>query len=300
VSSTRSGWIVRLLLLGCAVAFALPASAAAKGGLELDLHLRGSHGYEIEVGGYETTAFISASRSLGTPRKQEESSAYIARGKVSATSIQASFGSLGSISLRFHPTGPVTRTRPRRHCLGPDRYTIRPGVFVGSVRFRGEDGYTTAKAHRIAGKSVTPPELVCFDSVRSIPREFRLSVGGKRKKPAVTRLRAGWREAVGATYMEAQRKRDEATFVAIRQLTGDNLAIYRSAYAKASAPSFGVQTSLSQATFRPPAPFGGVGLFRRDPSGAKLWDGSLAVSFPGEPDVPLTGAQFKTQLTRSW
>jgi len=279
---------------------ALPAGVAAKGGLELDLHLRGSHGYGIEVGGYESTAFVSASRSVGTPRRFEATSTYIARGKVSATSIQASFGALGHVSLRFHPTGRATKTRPRRHCLGPDHYTIRPGVFVGTVRFRGEGGYAAVKAHRIAGKSVTPPQLVCFDSIQSILREFGLGGLAKKKKPKVTKLRAGWREAVGAIYLEARRKRDTATFVAVHQLAEGKLAIYRSAYAKAPATSFGAQASLSQASFRPPKPFSGVGLFRRDPRGAKLWSGPLAVSFPGEPNLPLTGPQFKTQLTRSW
>lgn len=288
-----------LLLLGLVALLALPAGAAAKDGLELDLHLPGSHGYRIEVGGYAATAFVSATRSAGAPSALGATSTYIARGSVTPTSMRASFGSLGRVSLRFHPTGPVTRTRPRRHCLGPDHYTIRPGVFVGTVRFRGEDGYVTAWAHRIPGKSVTPPELTCFDSIGSILREFGFAGAGKAK-PKVTRLRAGWREAVGATYLEAHRRRDRTTFAAVRQLTEGRLAIYRSAYAKAPASSFGAKLSLSQATIRPPAPFSGVGLFRRDPHGAKLWSGSLAVSFPGEPNVPLTGPQFRTQLTRSW
>jgi hypothetical protein len=300
MSGSRRTTARRLCLLGLAALLALPATATAKDGLELDLHLPRSGGYGIEVGGYETTAFVSASRSVGTPRKLETTSTYIARGKVTATSIEASFGSLGRVSLHFHPTGPVTRTKPRKHCLGPDHYTIRPGVFVGTVRFRGEGGYATAEAHRVKGKSVTPPELVCFDSIQAILREFGLSIPSKKKRPKVTKLQAGWREALGATYLEAHRKRDTATFVAIHQVTEGRLAIYRSAYAKAPASSFGAQTSLSQATFRPPPPFSGVGLFRRDPQGAKLWSGSLAVSFPGEANVPLTGAQFKTQLTRSW
>jgi len=292
--------VLGLCLLGLAGVLALPAAAAAKDGLELDLHLRGSHGYGVEVGGYESTAFVSASRSVGAPRRLEATSTYIARGRVSATSIDASFGALGHVSLRFHPTGRVTKTRPRRHCLGPDHYTIRPGVFVGTVRFRGEGGYAAVKAHRIVGKSVTPPQLVCFDSIQSILREFGLGGLSKKKKPKVTKLRAGWREAVGAIYLEAQRKRKIATFIAIHQLTEGKLAIYRSVYAKGPAADFGFQASLSQASFRPPKPFSGVGIFRRDPQGAKLWSGSLAASFPGEPRVSLTGAQFKTQLTRSW
>jgi hypothetical protein len=300
VSSCRSA-VTGLALILSAVVLGLPAAASARNGFDLYLQIPADHGYTVSFGGYDATAMIAASRSLRQPRRYAVSSTYVARGRVSPTSIEADFGAFGHASMRFRPSGQVTRTKPRRHCLGPDHYTIRSGVFVGSVRFRGEDGYTSATAHRIKGKAVTPAQLVCFGSLESLLREYGLGGGvPEKKKPKVTRLFAHWREAVAATYFEASRKRDVARFQAATERTGGKLAIYRSAYVKAPAPAFGASLALSKASTQPPAPFSGSGTFQHGPQGAKLWTGSLAVSFPGEPDVPLTGPQFDAQLTRSW
>jgi hypothetical protein len=283
-----------------AVPFVAPATASAKNGLDLMVNFPAKHGYTISLGGYEATAFISASRSVGTPRRRAISSTYVVRGKITPTSIEADFGRFGHASLRFHPSGLVTRTKSQHHCLGPDHYTIRSGVYVGSVTFQGEGGYASAKAHRIKGKEVTPEQLLCFGSIDSILREQGFSVGPKKKKPKVTKLSAGRREATTATYLEATRKRGSTRFLAATQHTEGRLAIYRTAYVRTSGPAFSANVPLSSARLSPPAPFSGSGSFQRGPQGAKLWTGSLSVSFPGEPHVPLTGPQFKTQLTRSW
>jgi len=289
------------LALALSVALLGPAAASAKNGFDLYLQIPADHGYTVSVGGYDATALIAASRSVGQPRRYAVSSTYVVRGKVSPSSIEADFGDFGHASLRFRPSGQVTRTKPRRHCLGPDHYTIRSGLFVGTVRFRGEDGYASATAHRIKGKSVTPARLVCFRSLESLLREYGLGGGGpEKKKPKVTRLFAHWREAVAATFFGASRKRDVARFQAAAERTGGRLAIYRSAYVKGPATAFGASSTLSKANVEPPAPFSGHGTLERGPQGAKIWTGSLAVSFPGEPDVPLTGPQFDIQLTRSW
>jgi hypothetical protein len=274
-----------------------PATAVAKNGLDLMVSFPAGNGYTIGLGGYEATAFISASRSVGTPRRRAISSTYVVRGEVSPTSIKAKFGQFGHASLRFRPSGRVFRTRPQDHCLGADHYTIRSGVYVGSVSFRGEAGYASAKVHRIKGREVTPRQLLCFGSIL---REQDFSVASKKKKPRVTKLLAGRREATTATYLEATRERGFSRFLAATQHTEGRLAIYRTAYVRTSSPTFSADAPLSSASLSPPAPFNGSGSFQRGPHGAKLWTGSLSVSFPGEPDVPLTGPQFKTQLTRSW
>lgn len=276
-----------------------PAMASAKNGLDLMVRFPASNGYTISLGGYEATAFVSVSRSVGTPRRRSASSTYVVRGKVSPTSIEANFGRFGHASLRFHPSGPVVRTKPQRHCLGPDHYTIRSGVYVGSVSFRGEGEYASARAHRIKGKEITPKQLLCFGSIDSILREQGFAVAPQKKRPKVTKLLAGRREATTATYLEVTRKRDATHFLAATQHTEGRLAIYRTAYVRAASGAFSADRALSSASLSPPAPFSGEGSFQRGPHGAKLWTGSLSVSFLGDPHVPLTGPQFKTQLSRS-
>jgi hypothetical protein len=292
-AGVAAGLVLAALLL-------LPPLASAKEGLELMVRFPAGNGYTVSVGGYEATAFIEASRSVGTPRRLAVSSTYVARGKVTPASIEADFGKFGHAALRFHPSGQVVRTKPQRHCIGPDHYTIRSGVYVGSVRFHGENGYTSASVHRVKGKEITPGQLRCFGSLASILRELGFGANPAKKRPKVTKLVADWRQAVTATSLEVSRKRDATQFFAATQHTEGQLAIYRTAFAKAASAAFLANGSLSSASLTPPAPFAGSGSFRRGPQGAKLWTGSLSVSFPGAPHVPLTGPQFNTQLTRSW
>lgn len=291
-ASLVGAWLLALLLA--------PSLSQAKDGLDLMVRFPGSNGYEITVGGYEATAFIEASRSVGTPRRRAVSSTYVSRAKVTPTRIEADFGSIGHVSLHFQSNGRVVRSKPRRHCLGADHYTIRSGAYVGSARFRGEEGYTTATVHRVPGKEITPRQLVCFGSLDSIFSQPGAGSGPAKARSKVTRLIAGRREALTATYLEAIRQGNVARFRVSTQRSEGQLAVYRTAYARAPASDLSANSSLSSANLSPPPPFSGSGSFERGPQGAKLWTGSLSVSFPGEPHVPLTGPQFKTQLTRSW
>jgi hypothetical protein len=286
--------------LALAVLLAAPASAWGRNGLDLSFQLPGTHGYRLAVGGKGATAFISAGQPGATLRSGKAWSTYIARGRVSPTAIRASFGELGKVAMRFRPSGRVIHSKPRRHCRGANRYTIRLGVFVGSVRFRGEGDYTSARAHRVKGKVVTPPSLHCAnlpvgtghrDDARTTPRHRRL--------PRTT-LFAHWRSGVAAMYFVAVADRAKTRYLAAIQRTEGALAIYRTAFRVAPPSTFASDSALSFATVNPLAPFSGSGSLRRGSDGSRIWSGSLAVSFPGEPDVPLTGTPFKTQLARSW
>ena len=46
----------------------------------------------------------------------------------------------------------------------------------------------------------------------------------------------------------------------------------------------------------PPAPFAGKGIYRAAPDGSTTWSGTLAVFFPGEPRLSLSGPPFKPTL----
>jgi hypothetical protein len=66
-----------------------------------------------------------------------------------------------------------------------------------------------------------------------------------------------------------------------------------------SPSSFAVGPHLRTATVTPPAPFSGSATFQRQgESKSPSWSGSLAVSFPGKPDVPLTGPSFTSVFLR--
>jgi hypothetical protein len=284
--------------LGLLAFCSVPATASAKAGFDLTFEFAASNSYQITVGGYDATAFIKASKSGGSPHGAAWST-YIARGKVSPTAIHADFGDLGSAAMRFRPSGKVTYSRRHRGCLGPDRYTIRSGVFTGSVRFHGEGGYTSAEVHRVKGKVTTPRLLICrdtfFDQFR---QESRTHAAVKKAK--LTRLDAYERSGLTSTLFDAAARHGKAGFLAETEQSVGPLGIFRGVFVHGSPATFAFDDALSLAGVTPPAPFSGSGSFQRGPTGAKSWTGSLAVSFPGAPDVPLIDSRFKTQLTRGW
>ncbi len=288
--------------LAVALAALLAAPAAAWGGEGFDLvfHLAGTNGYRITVGGRDVTAFISTSQPSSPSSRSAAWSTYFARGRVSPTAIHATFGNLGSVAMRFHPSGRDTHSRPQRGCRGPDRYTIRFGVFVGSVRFRGEDGYTSVEVHRVKGRVVTPPSLDCSGLPLEARRRQGARAAAERPSAKLTRLDAAWRSGLTATYFSAATNQGKARFLAATEQSEGSLAVYRAAFALASPLTFASDDALSFASVTPPAPFSGTGSLQRSPDGTKVWTGSLAVSFPGAPNVPLTGPQFLTRLSRQW
>ncbi len=286
------------LVLSVAVVSACPAIAGAAGGQQLLLRAPGGNGYSIGVSAEGATAFLDVSRPLSAGLAGA-SSVYIARAKLSPTRMKATFGDLGTVSVRFRPSGRVKRSRAERGCRGPDHFTIRFGVFVGKLDFEGEGGYAAAHLHRAKGRVISPLSLDCNGPVFPAPRRSR--PGGADPRAKLTTLTAGWRLGLSATSFTAlDSGRGHTRFFASSSQSQGALAIYRYAFALASPLTFAVDDALSLAGVTPPPPFSGDASFQRDVSGAKSWTGSLAVSFPGAPDVPLTGSQFKAQLIRSW
>jgi hypothetical protein len=285
------------IAVALALAMALPAIASAGGGERLELRLRGADGYHITVRGGGPNVSLTATREVHLPANHASYTVYLARARARPPRIEATFQGLGHVAMRFHPSGWITRSRPGRDCWGPDRTTTRYGVFVGSLSFRGEGGYTSARVERAKGTVTTPARVFCI----SAPRGPGRSRGGAARRLPRTSFRAAWRLGVSALSFEAYRDRNNgARFAAICEQTSGQVAILRVAFAQAPARSFAAGSALVGANLSPPAPFSGTGFFRREPNGAKIWSGPLAVTFPGAPDVPLTGTQFKTQLTRSW
>jgi hypothetical protein len=285
--------LVPLLVTGLVLA-GMASTASAQSARRLEFHLRADHGYRVVVQAGRATAALTTTRAKHDAKTGSESS-YIARREPGDGAIRATFGDLGTIAMRFRPSGAVTHSKPQNGCVGADRYTIHHGVFVGSLRFRGEGGYVSVKAHRVAGVSIAPPSLDCSGS-GAAGRALSSDAG----RPPVFRFEAGFRSGTLAEFFYASEEGGHAPrYVATVEQTVGRLAIHRLAIARGRPRSFATDDALSFATIAPTSPFAGTGSMTRGPTGAPLWGGSLTVSFPGAPDVPLTGPLFKTRLSRS-
>ena len=292
-----------------------------------ELKFTNHDGYTISVVAIDQTVALSVSREHGHHhgRRPSRSSAttYLAHGKVTPTSIEASFADRGRIAVRFRPSGPALRADGRAGCRKPSRGLLgRPGVFVGELRFRGEGGYTSAEVHRIPGGSIDFGALIaCLLGANRhgfsfSPHPFsRVSAFGiaahpygapgvrthPTAGPKPTTLFADRKLPLSRTVFGAQRRgKGRTRFLALDESSEGSIGVVRIATATASPSAFSFDARLFRADVAPPAPFSGDGAFRHGSGSEKSWTGALAVSFLGAPRTPLTEAPFKAQLFQGW
>ncbi|HEX6688078.1 MAG TPA: hypothetical protein VF085_05375 [Solirubrobacterales bacterium] len=296
-----------------------------------ELRFENSDGYKIAVVAFGQTVALSVTRAHGRQkhRNRISTTTYLAHGKVTPTSIAASFGDRGRIAVRFQPTGRKVRATRKAGCkTSGDGILAHIGVFAGELRFEGEGGYTSAEIHRVRGRSVdftallaclfgsSPGRHAVLPPPRS-PLGLRLpglvgaglrtaaSAPGVRTHPSTrprsTTLLADSKAALSRTVFAAQvRGQGRSHFIALDEVSEGSIGVIRLAFARSAPSAFGFDGILSSATVAPPPPFSGAGTLNRGPGRTKSWAGSLAVSFLGAPRVPLTGAPFDAWLVRGW
>ncbi|MET0557255.1 MAG: hypothetical protein ABW065_01095 [Solirubrobacterales bacterium] len=291
------GWLAAAVSLASVLVIVAPAHAQPP--RSLSFSLRNGDGYQVTVTGFGPSVALAVHRP-----KRPVGTTYLVHGKVTRNSIQAVYPGLGRIDVHFRPAQPTPKgNHPRCNSVVRGLH----GVFAGQIRFRGEDDYTTVEAHRAKGRLIDFGLLRhCSGGISSHGRKSRAALiksifgsGGPEAK--TTRVLAEWKQPLGGVFFEATRVgRDHAEFFAVEQHTVGRLAVLHVAHAEGSEKRLASDPALSFASVSPPAPFGGSADLRHGPDGRKLWTGTLTASFPGAPDVALTGADFKTVLARSW
>jgi hypothetical protein len=287
-------------LCALAVLTVSPAAIAKRGYFafpghrESSLTLKGTMGYEIAISADDRFIGLEASgnggvalylvKALGPPGEK----------------IEATFPGLGRVAVEFHPSQAARHT----HHFFPDCHggagTIQRGVFRGTIKFRGEEGFTEVSASRARGRIESSSREIC-------PRNDHdtstgIAVGG---------------DSIPGYLLEAtERSRGrELNFSAIRGTSGSALdgetwftvylaeiaretRIIRIASATAQAASLSVAGDPrrpSSASVRPPAPFRGTAAFQGTGT-ESTWEGTLAIDLPGARDLELTGPSFRSSL----
>lgn len=276
-----------------------------------EIRFRNQDGYTIVVIAARQTVTLSVIRRDG--RTRPSVATYMAHGRVTPRSIEASFGERGAISLRFRRTGRELRASRRAGCpVSSHRIIADLGVFVGGLRFRGEDGYTSVDAHRLHGGDVDLTALVrCFRGHAPQPlagdhgQATAAAVPGVETHPSPARrkrfvLEANNRLSLSrVAFAAVAREGDPTRFLAVQASSEGQVGIVRVVTVAAPRPTFTVDAAFSRAVVTPPAPFSGRGVFAHGPGTEKSWSGPLAVSFLGAPNVPLTGSPFAVLLRGS-
>lgn len=260
------------LIATLAVALGLPALASASSAAaSLGFTVPASNGYQLDVttDGDHVGILVSGRVAF----VEYEVPATTKHGVV-----EAHFGGLGSIAMKFIPAGPPRRSVEPNGCHGR-RPTYQKGHLVGDFRFRGEGGYAVATSHRAAGYA---------------ERGFTGLCGGAGGHPEVPNLvahaRSGHRAVTVSTYF---REYEVATHAEVTERIGA-MNIWR---AVGLAGPLGVASLGSDGSVlvSPPSPFSGSAGYLPHSSGAR-WAGNLTAAFPGLGPVRLAGPRFKVSV----
>lgn len=251
-------------------------------------YVRGSNGYTISV--------YADSTDKGDPRVLVSAVGRLGRVSVSAPAdlggegIRADLGEYGRIDVSWNPSGQAEEGKSRCRGFSSTSIWFAGGEYVGTFSFNGEEEFTSAAADHVNGRqgwwryqgcgyTVSegyPGPGILLEAERSMK-----GAGGAYRYFSVVQNRSG----------------GEVTYQAgVAEPLGP-VKVYRAAYALAHAGTLRVDKGLGRAEVRPPAPFGGRGVFDRVKRGRPgTWRGNLTVDFPGRPDVVLVGGRWTASL----
>jgi hypothetical protein len=296
--------------LGILVALAMPGGAVAKPGhyktqgLSTEqFQLPASNGYRLNVAVVNRSAQLIFHKAIPSGGLTV---AYFPRRRLpSGADLHFPIGNEGEVNLRFVPRGqPEETTLP--NCKGGPQ-VVEEGALVGTVRFRGRDGFTRIDAHRAHVTVARMPPMTCrkVKTPRNIVTLGIPAAGGEVPE-GLARLIVGSRP--GRPFFDALLLEEEKGVIggqelpdfsaSIRRREGDFDVIY-SADVSGTPNSFGVPESLgppATATVEPPAPFSGSATFQLTSPPHAVWSGDLAVELPGYGRVRLTGPSVRAGL----
>lgn len=280
-----------VVLVGLAV-FLLPSTnAEARSATRAEFSSKATKGYIVSVEGRGRQVALTVDGHGGR-------ATYSVRGRASTRQLNGRFGKLGRIALRFEPSGKSRQIKPPKRCKGRNRISA-VGDFIGTIRFRGERGYTRLITKRVRGSTLTPSRWRCKPrkgGSRSTP-DAEFPVPGL-EIPALGAFTPNGRVVFTALGFGDPDELDLSFFLAGTKEHRGAVRIARSTLVAARSRAFAVNPDLAAATVRPPKPFSGTASFVRDANGSTNWTGALAVALPGAGAVPLTRATFTAELAK--
>ena len=254
----------------------------------IDIELGGSNGYSIHIS-------VNPRRHLILQVTKERFSAeYMTRDILAdADQVKAKLLGLGTISVRFHPRGPV-RHPSLPGCRGK-RPRVQPGVVRGTIRFVGEREYTQVKVREAEAAIEEPASWLCRYGVKFEPnpreREWvsKFEAMGEGVDFIARKYRPGVIEGGEVLYFAE-------TGEAFETASGQRLplTIYRHLLVPARASTFR-DAHPEHLIVSPPPPFSGTGTLARTAESVFTWRGDLSVQFPGLDPIPLAGPSLEPE-----
>ena len=317
----RLVFLVRLAILAALVTLALPGGAEARRGykvinrsLRLELFVASAtNGYDFQVRtvGHHRVV-LTVSRFL------ERAATYSTRGRVSRNRIEADFGRLGRIDVRFqrrarsHSKFPGLDApdflRRFRYCRGR-KPVLESGRFHGTIRFRGEGGFTRVHQTSARGSVNRQYRRVCKRKGGPAARaSARDPLADARTNYLVAVDRSPRRivafETVSLDFGAGLEELSEffgvtAAVVVLEKREG--MRIQRLAIAEGGPESLLLSPPGKDpvtATVTPPKPFHGTADFEKAKGSPPIWSGTLRAPVPGAGIIRLAEEAFQPTFCR--
>jgi hypothetical protein len=288
------GLLLVAMLAMAACAWAPPASGsesepAPPAGVSLAFELPATNGYTATV----IAAFnpkMGKSAAIFAFRRKGGSVTYATTSAaVSASTVEAHFGSLGEVDAHLVPTEGTTTERSE---CGGKPVTFPSGRWEGTIRLRGEGGFASVDAS--SAEEVVAPflDILCID-------ETTEGIGGHSPGALLELKRRHGAEALELSVRKNRRVGPTRISAHVTERRG-RLGIERSVSAVAPSRAFDFEFPPGLATAEPPKPFSGSLTLTRRPGSSPVVKGNLKVDFPGRADVPVLGAgSVRASLVRA-
>lgn len=248
--------------------------------------LHGTHGYSIFVSARPEEGSQDEGVRVFVHRKGSIAD-YEVPAEVTGKRIEARLGGVGRISVKFHPRG-----KPRIagiKCNRSARLRYQPGVWVGRIEFRGEEGFTQVNVK--SAKEVTWPLLLIACPYISEPEEEGAELPGAR-------LEAWTGPKSHFIYLHAITNHPGAPVKMFAAFSEQRGPLHVNRFVRGTYPGegFTFDSNLNTATLTLQGSLSGTAIYNRSAQPQDRWTGDLTIDFPGRSNVSLTGTRFHTSL----
>jgi hypothetical protein len=245
--------------------------------------VHGTHGFDLIVNTFPATRGRSA-RVVVSADREADLIQYTAPASLAGEGIHASLGRFGRIDLRWVPDGRLGEVTYSCHGHGRQgHFLFDRGAYVGTLRFRGGNGFTAVRAHRVEWRrswyrSLTTCRREASESISRPGKILRAAVDDRDPRAG---LLAYQPKPGAAVDYEAFDRQDVGP-----------IKIERYAWTHGGPRTLTSSKDFSAATIEPPAPFSGTATFARTEHAHGTWLGDLTAEFADGSVVPMAGEPF--------
>jgi len=251
------------------------------------LVVHGTHGFLLIVNTSRATRGRPARVSVSADREGDLIT-YTAPANLAAEGIHAALGPFGRIDLRWVPDGHLGEVTYSCHGHGRESHVLFDrGAYVGTFRFRGGNGFTAVRVHRVEWRR---------EWYRDLSTCRREGAGSLPARGKILRAAVGGRVPRAGLVAYQPKRGAPVDYEAIDRGAMGRIGIERTTWTDGGPRTLTSSKDFATVAIAPPAPFAGTATFARTARAHGTWLGDLTAEFADGTVVPLAGPGFKAAI----